>query len=356
MILKSNGVVNQRKKTDEIGAEMIMPTIYSTLSPSKQCIYKDLQKKLEAFQISAEYQNVSFECVSEVFKAVLEDHPELFWLSGAASGTTKTIGGRLASAELRPELLNSMSIELARKEKLRFDKKVDELIMLARRHSYNLYEQILFLHDYMVVHTDYKLNAPHCYDAYGGLILGMAVCAGYAAAFHVLMNKLGVECGRVRGSSSSAMTGEASHAWNYIKLSDGFYFVDVTWDDPVVSNGVSRNSLSYEYFCLNGDEIRLTHRFLSNQFIPNSFGHKYDYYRYHGLYTERYSFEAVKEIARKQLVHGDAFSVKLGSQNQLKSAVRDLMDNQRVYSIPGVSGRISYHTSRSGLVLTISVL
>lgn len=329
-----------------------MPTEYSTLSYQQKKIYQDIQGKIESFQPKFSYQGVSFEWISKVFQAVLEDHPEYFWLSGGASGTTKQSGG-VISVDYEPKTRDSASYYQSRQERQRFESKVSKLISLAKRRSPDVYNQMLFLHDYMVLHTDYCLGAPHCYDAYGCLVLGRAVCDGYAAAFQVLMNRLGVECGRMRGSSASARTGEVSHAWNYVKLPDGCYFVDVTWDDPVVSNGTHIDNLSHEYFCLDLNEMRLTHRFSDDQVIPRSFGKQYNYFRYFGSYVERYSFEAVQSIVRKQLLVGNKFSVKFGSQAQCKTAVRDLIDNQRVYSIPGISNGIRYSLSKSGLVLTV---
>ena len=217
-----------------------MPKLYNTLPYSMQTIYKQLQTQLESFQTSCEFHGVSFESIAETYKAVFEDHPEYFWLSGSSAGTTITRGTSI-SVEFRPEYRETSSTNQLRREKTEFESKVAELIALAKRRSSNIYDQILFLHDYLVVHTDYRDNSRHCFDAYGCLIQGRAVCSGYAAAFHVLMNKLGVECGRVRGSSSSALTGEVSHVWNYIKLSDGYYFIDVTWDDDEINKNNNRN-------------------------------------------------------------------------------------------------------------------
>ena len=331
-----------------------MSTIYSTLPNEKQRIYQDLQTKLEAFQTAFVYQNVSYDSLCEIYKAVLEDHPEYFWLSGASACTTRT-RGTFSFVEFRPEFRGLMSVDQAKGENVRFRATVSELISMVKRYSSDPYAQVLFLHDYLVLHSDYRDGSTHCFDAYGCLIEGKAVCAGYAAAFHVLMNKLGVECGRVRGSSASALTGEVSHEWNYIRLADGYYFVDVTWDDPVVSTGEKREGISHEFFCLDLDEIRLTHRFSSRQFVPSSCGNRYGYFKYFGMYAEKYSFDAVNAIARKQLERGDQFTVKFGSQAQLNAALHDLMDQQRVYSIPGVPNRISYHTSKSGLLLTVFV-
>ena len=37
--------------------------------------------------------------------------------------------------------------------------------------------------------------------------------------------------------------------WNYIKLDENWYGVDVTWDDPIVTGGLNKNVLRHTYFC-----------------------------------------------------------------------------------------------------------
>lgn len=206
-----------------------------------------------------------FDTVFKVYKTVLDHHPEYFWLSGKCSGTTKTrTDGSILS--FKPGFEYDLS--QVPEDRQLFNHTIDTLVNTAKKHTSSLYEQILFLHDYLVVHTDYVLNAPHCYDAYGCLVSHNAVCAGYAAAFQVLMQKIGVLCGRTSGWSKSNLTGESSHVWNYIKLSDGYYYIDVTWDDPIVSGETARDNLSYDYFCLDFRELQLTHKIESGQFIP----------------------------------------------------------------------------------------
>ena len=59
--------------------------------------------------------------------------------------------------------------------------------------------------------------------AYGMLFKGKAVCGGYAEAFQEFMHELGIECRAVVGWI---------HEWNQVKLDDGWYWIDCTWNDP----------------------------------------------------------------------------------------------------------------------------
>ena len=321
---------------------------YRSLNSTEQKCYNDIVGLIESYQTEWTFSQLSFDFVSKVYKTVLADHPEFFWLTNASEGTTSIQGNR-STLFFRPEFnCNAVQIRTMRQQ---FTGIVESLINNAMRHSYDLYERILYLHDCVVVNTDYVLNSPHCYDAYGCLVLRRAVCAGYAAAFQVLMQRLGVECGRVSGRSSSARTGEVNHEWNYIRLSDGYYYVDVTWDDPLMDNGATTDNLSHDFFCIDIDELRLTHKVASNQFIPKVYGTRFNYYKYMGWYLDRYSFSAVCSIAEPQLRCADKFYIKFKSRRSVEEAKRDLIDANKVFSIPGIQHqRIAYNISKSGLV------
>lgn len=222
-----------------------MATNYSHLSAEERNFYQIIINNIESFKSEWIFQNGSFDTISKVYRSVLNEHPEYFWLFGKCSGTTRTNGTR-STLSFKPGI-EEYSGQISGMRRV-FDSTVDSLIKKAKRHSCHLYEQILYLHDYLVRNTDYKLNAPHCYDAYGCLILHKAVCAGYAAAFQVLIQKLGVECGRTSGWSSSEITGKASHEWNYVKLDGAYYYIDVTWDAPIVNGGCINDNLSHDFF------------------------------------------------------------------------------------------------------------
>ena len=65
------------------------------------------------------------------------------------------------------------------------------------------------------------------FNAYGALIDGKCVCAGYAAAFKLLAQEAGLEAIVVTGY----LDGNLSHAWNKVKIDDEWQIVDVTNND-----------------------------------------------------------------------------------------------------------------------------
>ena len=62
-----------------------------------------------------------------------------------------------------------------------------------------------------------------------------AVCAGYAGAVQYLLERIGVPCIYVDGSTQGSTEG---HAWNIVKLDGEYYYVDATnGDQPDFLNG-----------------------------------------------------------------------------------------------------------------------
>lgn len=90
------------------------------------------------------------------------------------------------------------------------------------------------LHDYLVRTVAYDQRAlsnaepASSHNPYGALCLGTAVCEGYARAYQLLLEQVGVSCAYV---SSESM----AHGWNMVELDGAWYHVDVTWDDPIIN-------------------------------------------------------------------------------------------------------------------------
>ena len=75
------------------------------------------------------------------------------------------------------------------------------------------------------VNVDDKFN--DSFTAYGALIDGKCVCAGYAAAFKLLAEAAGLECIVVTGF----LDGSLAHAWNKVKIGEEWQIVDSTNND-----------------------------------------------------------------------------------------------------------------------------
>lgn len=110
-------------------------------------------------------------------------------------------------------------------------------------------EKVTRIHDYIADIAEYDRGAfdaiefgeatPRVHqsqEAYGILVMGTAVCNGYAMAFAAMAHEVGLETVTVTGSDSAAATG-GSHAWNKVLVDGRWLLVDVTWDDPLGWDG-----------------------------------------------------------------------------------------------------------------------
>ena len=55
------------------------------------------------------------------------------------------------------------------------------------------------------------------------------MCAGYAASVKYLLDKIGIPCIYVQGTSLETNIG---HAWNIVEIEGEYYYVDATYGDP----------------------------------------------------------------------------------------------------------------------------
>ncbi len=185
------------------------------------------------------------------YAAFDRDHPEVFWLSGSCSTSySATIWGSSAGYEMEVVLSlvtkntknafdirstnypDQAAIEAAIMQR---DSMVNEY--LAAVTSKNDYEKLAYFNDVLTKTNEYNTsvdlnNINHdcreCMSALDGRT-GTAgpVCEAYARALKVLCDRSNIDCVLVDGTA-----GGGGHMWNYVKLNDKWYAVDVTWNDP----------------------------------------------------------------------------------------------------------------------------
>ncbi len=113
-------------------------------------------------------------------------------------------------------------------------------------------QKIRAVHDWMINYASYDLTYMDASQTLEGFIYNRtAVCAGYAKTFDYFMTVLGIPCEVVENDD---------HAWNRVALNGQWYYIDVTWDDPISRvNGVRREVLTHDYFLLTEAQMARDH-------------------------------------------------------------------------------------------------
>ena len=121
-------------------------------------------------------------------------------------------------------------------------------IMSGMNKGWSKEEKLLYLHDYLVTHTDYDRTYKR-YSAYNAIVEHKAVCQGYSEAYADLAKRAGIQAVVITSQVNN-------HAWNAVKLNDKWYYVDCTWDDPIGPS--SPDYCKHNNFLRNEDGMRNT--------------------------------------------------------------------------------------------------
>ena len=228
----------------ETEAEFEYPAIYypyyQMLEPDLQRLYGQIYTNaLTVVPSFVPVVDVNLEQLEIVFEAVFNDHPELGFLETGYTCLYLEDGTCVEISLIYNELINDMDTAWA------LITIRENEIMTAGAALSSDFERVKYVHDLLAESVEYDLNAPINQSAYSAMVNGRTVCAGYARAFQVLMQDLGIPCYYCTG-----FAGE-DHAWNIVRLDGKYYNVDVTWDDM--------EPLNYDYFNKTDAEFSDTH-------------------------------------------------------------------------------------------------
>lgn len=214
---------------DGLDFDREMYPYYHMLNSRMQHIYRQIYANaLEGNASFAPVEAVNTAQLKNVFEAVYNDHPELFWLD-TEFACKYLADGRCVEVTLS---YNRTAQNLAQ-FKAEFEAAAKPILDGAALKDSAL-EKEEYVHDELVRKADYARTSAMNQSAYSALVNGDTVCAGYSRAFQYLMQQLEIPCYYCTGYSGE------NHAWNIVRIDDEYYNVDVTWDDTEPS--------TYDYF------------------------------------------------------------------------------------------------------------
>ena len=131
------------------------------------------------------------------------------------------------------------------------DYKIDEIIKNKITDDMDTVNKIKIIHYYIINNTKYDQNRSDknifeykSNNAYGVLIEGYGICSGYTDSMMLFLEKLNIKSHKVSSEN---------HVWNKVFINNNWYNLDLTWDDPVNSDG--SDSLEHTFFLVTDDEM-----------------------------------------------------------------------------------------------------
>ena len=237
-----------------------------------------LENKAESIDISHRTHTISTEEAQTVIHLLEADRPDFYWIKQLSYSYIDDTVISFAVTYDEVALAYIPAVE-QRAEQLTegLEKKSD-------------YEKSVALHDRLCDAVVYEFS-DHNQTVIGSLVLGASVCAGYARAYQMLLQELGVPCFYVTGYSR-----DQSHAWNLVQLDGEWYYTDVTWDDQNDNGG----DIYYTYLNVTYAQIAEDHteEELYVPYLPHSTATKHNYYEQNGLLLDITKPIDVKAIAK----------------------------------------------------------
>ena len=211
------------------GEDIIVDTTYSIyytfLNDEEKKLYKQIYANIiNLKETFIPIVDMNKDQILKVYQFVTYDNPELFWLSNGF--TYKHKDEICKQITLR---FNGLQYEYEKNKKL-FDDAVDSIVSEALNLSSD-YEKESFVYNKIIKNTTYDLKSYYNQTAYSALVNHKTVCAGYSKAFQYIMRKLNIVTYFVVGVAN-----KEDHAWNIIKLDDGYYNIDLTWEEINISD------------------------------------------------------------------------------------------------------------------------
>lgn len=117
-------------------------------------------------------------------------------------------------------------------------------------------------------------------NVYGALTTGESNCEGYTRTFKWILDDFNIPNVMVGGMAVNAQMSEGkdkvdatmgeAHAWNYVKIENEWYAVDVTWDDPIMVPASKAADKIRTTYLLRGSDTMNENHFAFGQFSPES--------------------------------------------------------------------------------------
>ena len=290
------------------------------LTDRQKTVYLQLLGGVRLLEESFAVFETDADDIDPAYRALMRDHPELFWLDGSCSFVYSRVG---SVATVTPGL--SMSLEDVPDIRTRVEAAADE-VLAGIPDDASEYDVVQAVYEYVIDDTEYVPDAEQSQNIQSVLLNHASVCAGYARTFQYLLQRTGMFCAYVEGAIST--TGE-EHAWNLVRVGDVYAYVDATWGDPTYQDGderVDRDEVIYDYLGLTTDEmLRDHHVFAEEAMLPACNSSDLDYYRRIGLVFDAYDEQQLANAFWAQAGEGSSMAAfKFSNEQAFNEALQEL--------------------------------
>jgi len=260
---------------------------YNQLDERQQEIYRLLRAGLTRGDEEIQIDTDDAEEVHELFRFILFDHPELFWVTGTSSSRIYQWTDGTTYLIFKPEYGHTGA------EKEAMQAEIDEAVeafLASVDPALSEYERVRAVYEHIILTTTYNLDAPDHQNIYSVFVNGESVCAGFSRAAQLLLNRLGIFATYVVGDAyvPEASSEPIAHAWNLVRIEGEYYYLDVTWGSPVFQdgNGLNHSGIVYDYLLVNEEKLFRTHTLAEGIVMPPVTSLRHNFFVMNGMFYE----------------------------------------------------------------------
>ncbi len=322
---------------------------YTSLSSEEQVVYCEIFQAILARVESVNVSTVDEDRLAHIYYCVLNDHPEFFYVEGF-SGKKYMMDNKIVRIEVIPDyILNETDSGI-------YQDNIDAYVadfMAQLPSGASEYDIAKNIYEYVVLHTDYNLNAPLNQTICSVTTYGESVCQGYAETVQYLCGEVGLFATIATGTVRS---GE-NHAWNLVRVDGAYYYMDATWGDPEYGESTeysSENTVNYDYLLLSEEQLTVTHIIDSLVPMPECNSTEANYYRKEGLYFTYYDKEGLQALFQGATLSGESVVAFQCSSSEVYNEIFNyLIEESEVFSmLSAEQTSIAYTGNESQRVIT----
>ena len=324
---------------------------YTELNESARNCYLEIYSILADMLEKVELSSRDTDEIDLAFRAVMVDHPEIFYVKGYL------IGKYMSGSELR-KIVFSGTYTLSKKE---VESKREEVENYVQRCIASCpagagdYEKIKYVYEYLIRNNRYVPDSENNQNILSVVENGQTVCQGYTKAMQLILGRMGVFCTLVNGKAcgqngmpsredlSNAENAQwGGHVWNIVRCNGMYYNVDVTWGDAVITlqsddGSVSQDiGVSYEFFMVDDATMEETHESEPVVRMPRCNSMQDNYYRHEGLYFTAVDPEQFVRAFEAAYASGEScVFFKADSPDTFSKMEKHLFNDQRIFEYMG---------------------